>query len=90
MYVAIMNLGIDPDQAADAAAAFSGTLLPRVAASEGFVAGYWLEPVDGTGMGFVLFETRDQAVAAMPPCADWSAPGVTIHKVDVKRVAASA
>ena len=90
MFAAIMHLGIDARRAPEAAAAFTAHLLPRVAASEGLLAGHWLDPVDGTGFGFVLFETREQAVAAMPPQLDWSAPGVTIRGVDVRRVAASA
>jgi len=58
-----------------------------VQAAAGFVAGYWLDPVDRQGFGFVLFETEAQARAATPPESDWSAPGVTILGVDVRRVA---
>lgn len=90
MYAAIMSLRIQADRASEAAAAFTAVLLPRVAGSEGFVAGYWVDPVDGEGMGFILFETREQAAAAMPPAADWSAPGVVIGGVEFRRVAASA
>lgn len=90
LYAAIMHLWIDPDRGPDAAAAFTGRLLPRVAAADGFVAGHWVDPVDGAGLGFVLFETREQAAAAMPPQADWAAPGVVIQRVDIRRIAASA
>jgi len=87
MHAALIRLTIDPAQAPAAAAAFTQTILPRVTAAEGFVAGYWVDPVDGEGFGFVLFETADQARRATPPAAGWSAPGVTIRGVDVRRVA---
>ena len=56
-------------------------------AAEGFAGGYWVDPVDGEGFGFVLFDTADQARQATPPASGWSAPGVTIRAVDVRRVA---
>jgi hypothetical protein len=87
MYAALIRLTIDPNQAPAAAAAFSQTILPRVTAAEGFAGGYWVDPVDGEGFGFVLFDTADQARQATPPAAGWSAPGVTIRAVDVRRVA---
>jgi len=87
MYAAKVRLRIDPSQAAAAAAAFSKDILPRVTSAEGFVRGYWLDPVDGEGFGFVLFETEEQARRAMPPMSDWSTPGVSILGVDVARVA---
>lgn len=90
MFAALMKLTIDPGQAPAAAAAFTNELLPRVRAAPGFVAGYWVDPVNGEGFGFVLFETEELAVAAMPPNADWSAPGVVIQSVEVRRVAAAA
>jgi hypothetical protein len=87
LYAALIRLTIDPAQAPAAAAAFTQTLLPRVKASDGFVGGYWVDPVDGEGFGFVLFDTAEQARRATPPEAAWSAPGVTIRGVDVRRVA---
>ena len=87
MYAALIELTIDPNQAPAAAAAFTESILPRVTAAEGFVRGYWVDPVDGEGFGFVLFDTADQARRATPPAASWSAPGVTIRGVEVRRVA---
>ena len=56
-------------------------------AAAGFVAGYWVDPVDSQGFGFLLFETEEQALTATPPTTKWSAPGVTILRTDVRRVA---
>jgi hypothetical protein len=87
MHAALMQLTIDPALAPAAAAAFTNELLPRVRAAPGFVAGYWVDPVDRQGFGFVLFETEEQALKATPPATSWSAHGVAIVRVDVRRVA---
>jgi hypothetical protein len=87
MYAALVRLTIDTEQAPAAAAAFSNDILPRVKATSGFVGGYWLDPADGEGLGFVLFETAEQAEQVKPTRFSWSAPGVTILNVDVRRVA---
>ena len=75
MHAALMHLTIDPALAPAAAAAFTSELLPRVRTALGFVAGYWVDPVDRQGFGFVLFETEEQALKATPPATAWSAPG---------------
>jgi hypothetical protein len=87
MYAALIQLKIDPAQAPAAAAAFSNEILPKVKSAPGFVTGYWVDPVNGEGFGFVLFESEKQALAATPPAVTWAAPGVTIVKTDVRRVA---
>jgi hypothetical protein len=87
MHTALIHLTIDPALAPAAAAAFASEILPRVKAAPGFVAGYWVDPVDGQGFGFLLFETKEQALAAIPPATTWSAPGVTILRAEVRRVA---
>ena len=86
MFAAIVNLTIDPARAPAAAAAFTNEILPRVKSAEGFVGGYWLDPVDGEGFGFVLSRRRTSASfdASM---SSWSAPGVAIRNVDIRRVA---
>ena len=53
----------------------------------GFVAGYWVDPEDGEGFGFMLIESEEQALQAQPPHFDWSAPGVEMAGVTVRRVA---
>ena len=90
MHAALVTLTIDPDQAPEAADALTNHLLPAIRSADGFVAGYWLEPVDGRGFSFVVFETEEQARRSAPPAADWPAPGVSIDGVDFRRVAASA
>jgi len=87
MYAALVKLTIDPAKAPAAANTFTNDILPRVQSAEGFMAGYWLDPADGQGFGFVVFETEEQARNATPPISNWSAPGVTIHSAEFRRVA---
>lgn len=90
MYAALIKLTIDPQFAQEAAAKFTEDILPRVRNSSAFISGYWVDPVDGEGFGFLLFENADQAQSATPPSTDWNAPGgVTIKQVDIRRVAVS-
>lgn len=90
MHAALVNLTVDPEQAPAAAKALTDQILPAIRSAPGFVAGYWLEPVDGNGFSIVVFETEEQARRSAPPAANWDAPGVTINDVDFRRVAASA
>jgi hypothetical protein len=87
MYAALVRLTIDAALAPAAARTFTDDILPRVKSADGFVGGYWLDPADGQGFGFVLFETEAQARRATPPQSSWAGPGVTILGVDVRRVA---
>jgi hypothetical protein len=81
---------IDPDRAPGAAGALTNDILPKVCSAPGFVAGYWVEPVDSKGFSMVAFETEDQARASVPPMGDWTAAGVTIDAVDIRRVVVNA
>jgi hypothetical protein len=67
MYAACVYLTIDPKQAPAAAAAFTADILPKIKSAPGFQSGYWVDPGDGQGFGFLVFETERQAVAATPP-----------------------
>jgi hypothetical protein len=54
MHAVLVNLTIDPDQAPAGANALTHRILPAIRLAPGFVAGYWLEPVDGHGFSFVV------------------------------------
>lgn len=90
MHAALVTLTIDPEQAPAAADTLTHEILPTIRSAPGFVAAYWLEPVDGHGFSFVVFETEEQARRSAPPASNWAAPGVSINDVDFRRVAASA
>jgi hypothetical protein len=59
--------------------------IPLVRRAAGFVAAYWLEPVEHIGVSVIIFDTREHAEAAvaypMPPI-----PGASVLRVDVREV----
>ena len=61
-----------------------------VASAPGFVAGYWLQPVDDVGLSVILFETEEQARETTPPVGPAPAPGATIESVEFRAVVANA
>jgi hypothetical protein len=87
MHAALVTISIDPSQAPVAAAALMDDILPRVSAAPGFTAGYWLEPHDGQGFSILLFDTEEQTRQAAEAASKWSAPGVSIDEVEIRRVA---
>jgi hypothetical protein len=64
---------------------------PRIQQLPGFVGGYWLEPVDGRGIGVLLFDSREAAESPrnLQP-GDHPSEGVTIERVEVREVVGSA
>jgi hypothetical protein len=87
MYAIVATVRIeDPGLARAALADLRVNLVPR---APGFVSAYWLEPVDGTGMSVIVFETRAHAEQAaaypLPPL-----PGVTPLTLEIREVYASA
>lgn len=87
MYAAVVSLTIDPAHAPAAAAAFNDRILPSVLGSDGFSRGYWLEPEQGRGFAMVMFQTEDQARRMIDATGGWTAPGVAIDQVEIRRVA---
>jgi hypothetical protein len=61
--------------------------LDIVARAPGFVAAYWLEPVDDVGMSVILFDSREhaEAAAAYPLPA---LPGITPRTLEIREVLA--
>ena len=89
MHAALVTVTIDPSQAPAAAAALMDDILPRVTSVPGFAAGYWLEPAGGQGLSILLFDTEEQARQAAEATTRWSAPGISIDGVEIRRVAVS-
>ena len=66
-------------------------VLPTITDVPGFVSGYWLAPIDGTGSSILIFETEEEAramAAQMPPGRELN-EYVTIQSVEVREVAGS-
>jgi hypothetical protein len=90
MYGALVAVKIDPNQADAARTALGSQVVPMVKASPGFVAGYWMEPVDGSAYSIVLFDTEEHARATAPPEGASPAPGVTVVRSEFREVIAHA
>ncbi len=65
-------------------------IIPRVREFPGFVAGYWLEPIDGKGMSVVIYEDEVSATGAMDRMSlrvgGSPAPGITIERFETREV----
>lgn len=75
---------------AQAEAGLHERVVPMVSRAPGFVAGYWLAPIDGKGASIAVFES-EEAAREMASNVD-AAPGgpVTIEDVSVREVVAHA
>lgn len=68
-------------------------IVPRVSQSPGFKAGYWLRPLDDAkGTSLVLFDSEESARATSQELGVGRspAPGVTVVRMEVREVVASA
>jgi hypothetical protein len=90
MFAAVVTVTIDPAQTDASLAMLNDMVVPTVKASAGFVAGYWLQPVDGRSTAMVVFDTEANARAAAPPVGPTPGTGVVVVSVDFSEVAASA
>ena len=90
MHAALVAVKIDPDQADASQAALESQVVPMVKAAPGFIAGYWMEPVNDTAYSIVVFDTEEHARATAPPEGASPAPGVTVVRSDFQEVIAHA
>jgi len=68
-------------------------IVPGVSNAPGFQAGYWLRPLDDAkGTSMVMFDTKEHAESASRDLGVGSeaAPNVTVTRMEVREVAASA
>jgi hypothetical protein len=87
MHAVVATVSIaDVAAARESLAALRLDLVPR---APGFVAAYWLAPVNDIGMSVIVFETKEHAEQAaaypLPPL-----PGVTPLTLEIREVYASA
>ncbi len=84
MHANVVVVKVEAGSADVAQKALHEDVIPRVSKSPGFVAGYWLEPVDGKGASLTLWESedaaREAARAIQPP------PMVSIESIETREV----
>ena len=86
MHAALVTVTIDPATADTSKSVLQEQIIPMVKASPGFIAGYWLEPKDGQGFSFVVFDSEDQARQGAPPAGSSPPAGVTVDDVEFRSV----
>jgi hypothetical protein len=90
VHAVVVDVTLEAEPTPESLAVLQNEVVAGVKASPGCIAGYWLEPVDGKGHSIVLFDTEEQARAAAPPLGAAPMPGVTIDRVDIRAVIATA
>ena len=88
MYAVVAQVSIESGHEDEAVAYLHSDVVPRVKQAPGVVAAYWVEPKDGHGQGFIVFESEDAAKTAREMAIQ--APGpVTFDSIEVREVVAS-
>lgn len=90
MHATLVSVRVSPEAQEAALVTLREEVVPMIAGAPGFIAGYWLEPVNGVGLSVILFDTEEQARQASPPVGPAPAPGATVENVEVRAVVATA
>jgi hypothetical protein len=84
----VVFVNVDATQADPARRGLHEQVIPRISHSSGFVAGYWLEPLDGKGISVTLWETEQAARDAAGLIQPDSSPttGVKVERIETRAV----
>ena len=86
MHAVVVEVALNDEDAARNE--LSERVVPGVRQLPGVQAGYWLEPSQGQGLSFVLFDTEQNARAAADTVPSRIPPVVTLKSVEVREVIA--
>jgi hypothetical protein len=89
MHAVIGNVTIEAGREAEATEYLNTNVLPMVKQAPGLIAGYWVAPQDGKGMGITLYESEEAArgaaeMARKSPIPDF----VSWDRIDIREVVA--
>ena len=85
MHAVVVRVSIGEAEAAQKA--LSEQVVPRVAESPGFIAGYWTRSDDGgNGLSMIIFESEDAARSASERIGANVPDAVTLESVEVREV----
>jgi hypothetical protein len=84
----IVFVNVDASQADPARRGLHEHVIPRISQTAGFVAGYWLEPVDGKGISVTFWESEHAARDAAGRIQPDSSPttGVKLDRIETREV----
>ena len=88
MHANVVFVNVDTTQADPAQRGLHDQVIPRVRQTPGFVAGYWLEPLDGKGISVTLWESEQAAREAAGLIHPASSPttGVKVDRIETREV----
>jgi hypothetical protein len=88
MHANVVFVKVDATQADPARKGLHEQVIPRVSQTAGFVAGYWLEPVNGKGISVTLWESEHAAREAVGHIQSASSPttGVKLDRIETREV----
>lgn len=84
----VVFVNVDATEADPARRGLHDQVIPRVSQTPGFVAGYWLEPLDGKGISVTLWESEQAAREAAGLIHSASSPttGVKVDRIETREV----
>ena len=84
----VVFVNVDATQADPARRGLHDQVIPRVSQTSGFVAGYWLEPLDGKGISVTLWGSEEAAREAAGLIHPASSPttGVKVDRIETREV----
>ena len=84
----VVFVNVDAAEADPARRGLHNQVIPRVSQTPGFVAGYWLEPLDGKGISVTLWESEQAAREAAGLIHPASSPttGVKVDRIETREV----
>ena len=88
VYANVVFVTVDATQADPARRGLHEQVIPRISQSAGFVAGYWLEPLDGQGISVTLWGSEQAAREAAGLIQPDSSPttGVKVDRIETREV----
>ena len=88
MHANVVFVNVDASQADPARRGLHEQVIPRISQTAGFVAGYWLESVDGRGISVTLWESEQAAREAAGLIQPDSSPttGVKLDRIETREV----
>lgn len=84
MYAVVVQVTLKDEDAARAA--LSERIVPGVRQTAGVQGGYWLAPVSGQGLSFVLFDSEQNAAEAAKTVRDRVPDFIEVRSVEVREV----
>lgn len=92
MHAVVIEVSVDPSQAAGGQRELQEVVVPSVRSQPGFVASYWMgADADGKGLTVVVFDSEEAAQRGAEGARGAALPaGVTLESVETRVVVAHA